>query len=82
MRTAIVIPQLGLMETATIVEWLHGPGDRVSKGQPLVVVETDKANAEIEAPADGLLEISVPAGAEPVPVEMVLGYVDDHLDPA
>jgi pyruvate/2-oxoglutarate dehydrogenase complex dihydrolipoamide acyltransferase (E2) component len=82
MRTEIVIPQLGLMETATVVEWLRNDGDRVAKGDPLVVVETDKANAEIESPADGLLEIAVPAGSEPVPAEVVLGHIDDRADPA
>ena len=82
MKTEILIPQLGLMESATVVEWLRAPGDRVAKGDPVVVVETDKANAEIEAPADGRLEISVPAGPDPVPVETVLGYVSDGVDPA
>jgi pyruvate/2-oxoglutarate dehydrogenase complex dihydrolipoamide acyltransferase (E2) component len=82
MRQDIVIPQLGLMEAVTIVEWLHQSGDAVAKGEPVVVVETDKANAEVEAPADGRLEILVPAGEDLVPVETVLGYVDDGDDPA
>lgn len=81
MRTEIVIPQLGLMESATVVEWLRHSGERVAKGDPLLVVETDKANAEIEAPADGRLEILVAASNDPVPVEIVLGYIDD-TDPA
>ncbi len=76
MRKEIVIPQLGLMEAATIVEWLKAPGERVVAGEAVLVVETDKANAEVEAPATGILEIAVAAGSEPVPVETVLGYVE------
>ena len=76
MKREIVIPQLGLMEAATVVEWLKVSGERVVAGEALLVVETDKANAEVEAPATGILEIVVPAGSEPVPVETVLGYIE------
>lgn len=81
MKKEIVIPQLGLMETATIVEWLKMPGERVVEGEAILVVETDKANAEVEAPATGTLEIAIPAGSEPVPVETVLGYVETEEGP-
>lgn len=77
MKLDIAIPQLGLMESATVVEWLRSTGDRVAIGDPLVVIETDKANVEVEAQAGGLLEIYVPAGSEPVPVETILGSIDD-----
>ena len=81
MKQEIAIPQLGLMESATVVEWLKQPGDRVAKGDPIVVIETDKANVEIESQTDGLLEISIPAGPDPVPVETILGYIDDGAPP-
>jgi pyruvate/2-oxoglutarate dehydrogenase complex dihydrolipoamide acyltransferase (E2) component len=80
MKRGIAIPQMGLMESATVVEWLRSSGDRVAAGDPIVVIETDKANVEIESPIDGLLEITVPAGSEPVPVEVILGYVDDGAE--
>ncbi|MBV8368627.1 MAG: 2-oxo acid dehydrogenase subunit E2 [Candidatus Eremiobacteraeota bacterium] len=43
--------------------WYKQPGDAVKKGEPLFAVETDKVNADVESPHDGVLaEILVPAG--------------------
>jgi len=74
-RVSIVVPQLGVVEEVLVVEWLAADGDRVAKGAPLVVIDTDKAVTELPAPAAGLLRIAVPAGGDEVPVGTVLGYV-------
>ena len=42
-------------ETGKLVSWRKKEGDRVSKGEPLLEIETDKAVMEVEAPADGIL---------------------------
>jgi pyruvate/2-oxoglutarate dehydrogenase complex dihydrolipoamide acyltransferase (E2) component len=43
--------------------WYKKPGDTVKKGEPLFAVETDKVNADVESPHDGVLaEILVPEG--------------------
>ena len=42
-------------ETGKLVSWRKKEGDRVSKGEPLLEIETDKAVMELEAPADGIL---------------------------
>ena len=48
------------MEEAVVLRWLKQPGEAVSKGEPLVEVETDKATVVYEAELDGVLsEISV-----------------------
>jgi pyruvate dehydrogenase E2 component (dihydrolipoamide acetyltransferase) len=44
------------MEEATVLRWLKQPGDRVSRGEPLVEVETDKATIVYEAERAGVLE--------------------------
>ncbi len=44
------------MEEATVQTWLKKPGDHVSRGEPLVEVETDKATVVYEAELDGVLE--------------------------
>jgi len=44
------------MEEATVLAWLRRPGDRVTRGDGLVEVETDKATIVYEAEADGVLE--------------------------
>jgi pyruvate/2-oxoglutarate dehydrogenase complex dihydrolipoamide acyltransferase (E2) component len=43
------------MEEGTIVEWLRQPGERVTEGESLARVETDKIEVDMEAPASGVL---------------------------
>ena len=64
------------MTSATLTAWLKQPGDRVTAGEPIAEVETDKTTVEIEAPADGVLaDIRVAAGTEAVAVGTVLALV-------
>jgi pyruvate/2-oxoglutarate dehydrogenase complex dihydrolipoamide acyltransferase (E2) component len=59
-----------------VTRWLKRPGDRVAQGEPLVEIETDKVNSEIESPADGVLtEILAEEGAT-VPVGEVIARID------
>jgi len=61
--TAVVMPRLSdSMEEGTIIKWLKGDGDEVSRGEALVEIETDKANMTYEADADGMLEIVAQEG--------------------
>jgi len=50
------------MEEGTIVRWLKQDGDRVSEGEPLAEVETDKATVTFDAEAEGTLRILVGEG--------------------
>jgi len=61
----VTMPQLGeSVAEGTIGRWLKQPGDRVAKYEALVEVVTDKVNAEIPSPFEGVLaEILVPEGA-------------------
>src|SRR5215813_13481782 len=57
------MPALGVaQEKGTLLNWLKAEGQSVTKGEPLMEVETDKATVEIEAPASGILA-NVTAGA-------------------
>lgn len=51
------------MDTARIVRWLVPEGARVTKGQVILEVETEKAVTEVESPGDGFLK-GIRAGAE------------------
>ena len=56
MPATVIMPALELaQETGKVLRWLKAPGDAVSKGEPIVEVETDKVTVEIEAPAAGVL---------------------------
>jgi pyruvate/2-oxoglutarate dehydrogenase complex dihydrolipoamide acyltransferase (E2) component len=60
----------------TVSRWLRRVGDPVQKGEPLVEVETDKVNTELESPTDGVLaEILAPEGAT-VPVGEVIARIE------
>lgn len=51
------------MTEGKIVSWLKGPGDKVSKGESIVVVESDKADMDVESFNDGILgSIVIPEG--------------------
>jgi pyruvate dehydrogenase E2 component (dihydrolipoamide acetyltransferase) len=50
------MPSLGAdMESGTLLEWLVRPGDHVHRGDPMAVVDTDKAAIEIESFQDGVV---------------------------
>ena len=80
------MPSLGhTMEKGKIIEWLKQEGDAVAKGEPLVVIETDKVITEVESPVDGvLLKIAVAAEEErPIGSPLVLlGSADEQLSEA
>jgi pyruvate dehydrogenase E2 component (dihydrolipoyllysine-residue acetyltransferase) len=69
MATRIDMPQLGLtMEKGTILQWLKAEGQAVEKGQPVVLIQTEKVEYEVESPAAGtLLKVVAAEGAE-IPV--------------
>ena len=57
MAYELKLPQLGAeMEYGTVLRWLRHEGDVVSEGEPLLEVEAEKANHEIEAPVSGRIE--------------------------
>ena len=76
MPTPIVIPQHGLVEEVVVLEWLKGDGESVGAGEPIVLLETEKAQTEVESPAGGTLRIAVPAGPDVIPVDTVLGEIE------
>jgi pyruvate dehydrogenase E2 component (dihydrolipoamide acetyltransferase) len=62
-------------ETGKVLAWLKNEGQRVEKGEPLLEVETDKVNQEVEAPASGILAaISAPPG-QVVPIATPIAYI-------
>lgn len=70
MATPVIMPTLGMtMQEGTLQEWLVADGDRVSKGQPIYRLSTEKIDADVEAEADGILrqlvapDTTVPTGA-------------------
>jgi len=78
MATDIVMPQMGeSIVEGTITKWLKKPGDKIQRDEPLFEISTDKVDAEIPAPASGVLqEIKVTEGTT-VQVNTVVGTISD-----
>src|ERR1700691_2394846 len=78
MPTDVVMPQMGeSIFEGTITKWLKKPGDKVQRDEPLFEISTDKVDAEIPAPASGVLqEIKVSEGST-VQVNTVVGVIGE-----
>jgi pyruvate/2-oxoglutarate dehydrogenase complex dihydrolipoamide acyltransferase (E2) component len=75
--TPIVLPKAGMnMVEATVVAWRKSPGDSVEEGEPIVDIETDKVEMEIEAPASGVLREVLVGVDEDAPVGATLGFIE------
>jgi len=73
----VTLPRLADSQVdGAVSRWLKRPGDTVAAGEPLVEIETDKVNAEVESPCEGVLtEILVGEGVT-VPVGEVIARID------
>ena len=78
MATEVIMPQMGeSIAEGTITKWLAKVGDKVERDQPLFEISTDKVDAEIPSPADGvLLEISHGEG-DTVEVNQVVARIGE-----
>ena len=76
MAISVVMPALEMaQETGKLLAWRKNEGEQVTKGEPLLEIETDKAVVEVEAPADGLLAgITAQIGDE-IPVGQTIAWL-------
>src|SRR5882724_8087179 len=65
MRHVILLPDLGQTTSeATVLKWWKRPGEKVHRGEPLLAVETDKVDMDVESFVDGFLrQVLVESGA-------------------
>ncbi len=81
MAEVITMPRLSdTMEEGTVAKWLFKVGDKISEGDILAEIETDKATMEFESFYEGtLLHIGVQEG-ETVPVDVLLAIIGDKKE--
>eukprot|EP01025_Chloroclados_australasicus_P029282 TRINITY_DN29208_c0_g1_i1.p2 TRINITY_DN29208_c0_g1~~TRINITY_DN29208_c0_g1_i1.p2 ORF type:complete len:114 (+),score=31.17 TRINITY_DN29208_c0_g1_i1:42-344(+) len=63
------------MTEGSVVSWLKSEGDAVTKGEPIVVVESDKADMEVESFEDGFLGSIVIGEGETASVGTPIGFI-------
>jgi pyruvate dehydrogenase E2 component (dihydrolipoamide acetyltransferase) len=81
MAEEVFIPKLGqTVEEVTLVNWLVEDGDKVSQGQELIEVETDKAIFTVEANAKGTIHIGPYKEGDVVPVLTVVAIIGKETD--
>jgi pyruvate dehydrogenase E2 component (dihydrolipoamide acetyltransferase) len=85
MRHVILLPDLGQTTSeATVLKWWKQPGEKVLRGEPLLAVETDKVDMDVESFVDGFLrQVLVESGAIATalkPVAIVTDSLDETYD--
>jgi 2-oxoglutarate dehydrogenase E2 component (dihydrolipoamide succinyltransferase) len=63
------------MQEATISEWLVAVGDEVTEGQPIVRIESDKVETDVESPGTGTVSEIVVAEGEDAEVGSVIARI-------
>jgi pyruvate/2-oxoglutarate dehydrogenase complex dihydrolipoamide acyltransferase (E2) component len=72
----VIMPALGMaQETGILLQWFKSAGDTVTRGEPLMEVETDKASVEIEATISGTLANITAKPGDVVPVGQTIAVI-------
>jgi pyruvate dehydrogenase E2 component (dihydrolipoamide acetyltransferase) len=76
MAISVVMPALEMaQETGKLLSWRKQEGETVTKGEPLLEIETDKVVLDIEAPADGILAGVRQRDGAVVPVGEIIAWI-------
>ena len=76
MAVSVVMPALEMaQDTGRLVVWRKKEGDRVTKGEALLEIETDKAVVEVEAPGDGILAAITAKEGAVIPVGHTIAWL-------
>ena len=81
MRTEVVMPQMGESVTeGTVTQWLKEPGEFVARDEPLFEITTDKVDAEVPSPQEGVLVERLVSVGETVEINTVVAILDAEAD--
>src|SRR6478752_2222316 len=78
MATQVVMPKLSpTMEEGQLARWLKKEGDKVSMGEPLAEIDTDKATMEMQALSDGVLRKILINEGESAPLGQMIAIIGE-----
>jgi pyruvate dehydrogenase E2 component (dihydrolipoamide acetyltransferase) len=76
MATTLIMPKVDMdQETGTVVEWIKQDGDKVDKGETILIIETDKVAIDVESPASGILQGIQAEPEDVIPIGTVIAYI-------
>ena len=79
MASDVTMPRLSdSMEEGTVLKWLVEEGGEVKRGEPLVEIETDKANMTYDADSDGVLVEIVAQEGDTLPIGEVIARIGEE----
>lgn len=78
MASKVIMPKLSpTMEEGQIARWLKKEGDKVSMGEPLAEIDTDKATMEMQALANGVLRKILIGEGESAPLGQLIAVIGE-----
>src|SRR4030095_11098632 len=78
MASKVIMPKLSpTMEEGQIARWLKKEGDKVSMGEPLAEIDTDKATMEMQALSNGVLRKILIGEGESAPLGQLIGIIGE-----
>lgn len=78
MATQVIMPKLSpTMEEGQLSRWLKKEGDKVSMGEPLAEIDTDKATMEMQALANGVLRKIIIKEGESAPLGQMIAVIGE-----
>ncbi|MFP4597535.1 MAG: dihydrolipoamide acetyltransferase family protein [Persicimonas sp.] len=81
MRTEVVMPQMGeSVAEGTVTTWIKEVGDRVERDEPLFEITTDKVDAEVPSPVDGILVEKHVEPGQTVEINTLVAVVDTEAE--
>src|SRR6478672_6947111 len=78
MASKVIMPKLSpTMEEGQIARWLKKEGDKVSMGEPLAEIDTDKATMEMQALSNGVLRKILINEGESAPLGQLIAVIGE-----
>jgi pyruvate dehydrogenase E2 component (dihydrolipoamide acetyltransferase) len=83
MKVEVIMPQMGeSIVEGTVVSWLKKPGDAVKRDEDIFTISTDKVDADIPSPAEGILQEVLVEVGDTVEVGSVVAYIETDASAA
>ena len=80
MAADVFLPKTGIyVDDVTLLQWLIPEGGHVQEGQPILIMETEKIEVEVEAEASGWLHRTIEPEAT-LPIGTVVGLIAESQD--